>query len=227
MNHKDKRITKGYKGIIGMDGFIAYWYDKNARKNQIVTYKAFIQRIIPHLKNGISVLDVAPGPGYLTIELSRLGNFDITGLDISRTFVEIAKRNAADAGKDIRFELGDAAYMPFPNDAFNFIICTAAFKNFSQPVKVLREMYRVLKPHGMVCISDLRHDASDEMIDDYVKNSMKAEGFASFFMKWSFKSFLRNRAYTKDQLSKFISETKFKNYTYKENSVELDIWLKK
>lgn len=42
-----------------------------------------------HLSSGCNVLEVAPGPGFFAIELAKLGDFKITGLDISRTFVEM------------------------------------------------------------------------------------------------------------------------------------------
>ena len=58
------------------------------------------------------VLEVAPGPGFFAIELAKLGDFQITGLDISRTLVEIASENARAAGVRGRFSpgqrLGDA-----------------------------------------------------------------------------------------------------------------------
>jgi 2-polyprenyl-3-methyl-5-hydroxy-6-metoxy-1,4-benzoquinol methylase len=41
------------------------------------------------------VLEVAPGPGFLAIELAKLGPYRIVGLDISETFVRIAADEAA------------------------------------------------------------------------------------------------------------------------------------
>jgi ubiquinone/menaquinone biosynthesis C-methylase UbiE len=49
--------------------------------------------------------------------------------------------------------------MPFEKDSFNFILCSAAFKNFADPLGTLQEMYRVLKPGGQSLIIDLRKDA--------------------------------------------------------------------
>jgi ubiquinone/menaquinone biosynthesis C-methylase UbiE len=82
------------------------------------------------------------------IELAKLGNYKIAGLDISKTFVEIAQKKAKEAGVNIEFSLGDGAHMPYDDETFNFIICRAAFKNFKEPIGVLNEMYRVLKENG-------------------------------------------------------------------------------
>jgi len=60
--------------------------------------------------------------------------------------------------------------MPFNDETFSFIICTAAFKYFDDPVGALKEIYRVLKPNEKALIIDLRRDASRKMLDEYVKN---------------------------------------------------------
>jgi len=44
------------------------------------------------------VLEVAPGPGYLAVEMARWGRLRVTGLDISHTMVEIATEHARKAG---------------------------------------------------------------------------------------------------------------------------------
>src|SRR5690348_7654540 len=74
------------------------------------------------------------------------------------------------ASVPVDFRHGNAAHMPFPADSFDFIICQAAFKNFSEPVLALGEMHRVLKPNGKAFILDLRRDASREAIKAEVKN---------------------------------------------------------
>ena len=92
----NQKRAKGYKGI-GMEGPVARWYAKNTAK----TLGEFQQRaheIARHLPEGSRVLEVAPGPGYLAIELAKLGRYQISGLDISRTFVEIAREKSSSHG---------------------------------------------------------------------------------------------------------------------------------
>ena len=50
--------------------------------------------------------------------------------------------------------------MPFDSGSFDFVYCRAAFKNFSEPIRAIDEMNRVLKPGGKAVIVDLRKDAS-------------------------------------------------------------------
>jgi ubiquinone/menaquinone biosynthesis C-methylase UbiE len=117
-----------------------------------------------------SVLEVSPGPGYFAIELAKLGDYQITGLDISKTFVEIARANTEKANVRIDFRRGNASGMPFDNDKFDFLLCRAAFKNFSEPKRALKEMHRVLRPGGQALIIDLRRDASKESINQAIND---------------------------------------------------------
>ena len=128
--------TKAYKGL-PMEGVIASWYSKTTLKD-INRHKLMAKQLIEKIPANGSVLEIAPGPGYFCIELARLGNFQITGLDISKSFVKIARKNAAEAGLNIDFREGNASVMPFQDGTFDFTFCQAAFKNFSEPVKAIR-----------------------------------------------------------------------------------------
>ena len=109
-----------------------------------------------------------PDPGYLAIELAKRG-YAVTAVDISRTFVRIARENAAKSGVTVDVRHGNSSAMPFPDATFDFVVCVAAFKNFTDPVGALNEMHRVLRPGGQASIFDLRKDASLEDIDAGVR----------------------------------------------------------
>lgn len=217
---------KGYKGM-GMEGFIARQYDKSAKRDMAELYRAWAKKLSAGLAEGDHVLEVAPGPGYLSIELAKLRKLQITGLDISETFVAIARRNAQSAGVEVDFQHGNASAMPFGNAKFDFLMCTSSFKNFSEPIKALNEMHRVLKPGGKAWISDLRRDVSDETIDTFVKDTMKVTGFGGAFMKYTFKHSLRPRALTAAQFKELIAQTPFKKVEIMENSIDLEVRLYK
>ena len=131
-----------------MEGFIASWYARQTAAGQRRSSSVLARRIAAHVNSGSRVLEIAPGPGYLAIELAKLTGSRITGLDISQSFVRIASENARKAGVRVDFEHGDAADLPFPDSQFDFIVCRAAFKNFARPLVALNEMHRVLKPGG-------------------------------------------------------------------------------
>lgn len=212
---------------ISIEGIAARWYDNNTRKHRLEEMKGYAKEATTYIQDGCSVLEVAPGPGYLVIELAKLGKYKIIGLDISNDFVKIARRNAKEAGvDDVQFQQGSVADIPFPCNTFDFIICTAAFKNFKEPLKALSEMYRVLTLGGTALIIDLNRNISNHQIEDYTKN-IEAKGIDKLIMKFMFKYFLRNGAYIKDEFIDLASKTEFKEYAIKEEGIGLYIYLRK
>ena len=211
---------------IAIEGIAARWYDNNTRKHRLAEMNSYAKEVANQIQDGCSVLEVAPGPGYLAIELAKLGKFKIIGLDISKDFVEIARRNAKEAGVGIEFWQGSVSDIPFPGNMFDFVICTAAFKNFKEPLKALSEMYRVLRSGGAALIIDMNRNASNQQIEDYTRN-MGAKGMDKLFMKLIFKYFLRNGAYTKDEFTNLISKITFKEYDIKEEGIGFYIYFRK
>src|SRR5262249_32048328 len=145
--------AKGYRGL-AMEGPIATWYAKNTGRD-LSRFTNIAQRITERVRSGGAILEVAPGPGYLAIELARR-DYTVTALDISTSFVKIARENAAAAGVTVDVRHGNASAMPLPDDAFDAVVCVAAFKNFTDPFGAINEMHRVLRPGGEACIFDLR-----------------------------------------------------------------------
>ena len=218
-------ISKGYKGL-GMNGFIATWYAKNTQKN-MEAYRQSAQLVADKVSGGVTILELAPGPGYLSIELAKMGNYHIVGLDISPTFVEIAHAKAREAAVDIDFRQGNASHMPLADDLFDFLVCSAAFKNFSEPVQALDEMFRVLKPDGKALIIDLRPDASIEEIETHIRKDMALTGINFLLTKWAFQSMLLKRAYPKDKIIQFAYQSTFKTCTIDEDGIGMNMYLEK
>jgi ubiquinone/menaquinone biosynthesis C-methylase UbiE len=211
---------KPYKGT-GMEGWLARWYTRT-RRNDIEDFRRQARIAAERLSSGCNVLEIAPGPGFFAIELAKLGDFKITGLDISRTFVEIATANARNAGTKIDFRLGNASAMPFADESFDFIYCSAAFKNFSEPVKALDEMHRVLRPGSEALVVDLRKDVSLDEIDAYVKQSGRSRVDA-WMTSWTFRCMLIKRAYTKDEFSRMAEQSQFGTCEIHVDSIGLEI----
>ena len=215
---------KAHKGV-GMEGFIAAWYARQTAKD-LDEFKGVARRIAAHIGSGARVLEIAPGPGYLAIELVRLTGCRLVGVDISHTFVRIAGENARKEGLRIDFEQGDAADLPFPAEQFDFIVCRAAFKNFSQPVAAMNEMYRVLDPGGRALIVDLRKDASLEDINAYIRHADL--GWASSIIyKATFRYLLLPRAYSKQQFADMAAESAFAGAHVDASGIGFEVTLQK
>ena len=209
----------------GIEGLAAKWYAANTAE-MMKDYVDLAQRISAQLPSGSSVLEVAPGPGYFCIELAKRGEYNITGLDISQTMVQIATKKAAEAGANATFQSGSASNIPFPAGTFDFLLCRAAFKNFAKPVDALKEMCRVLKPGGRGVVIDLKRNASSKEINKGI-DEMKLSGFNRVLTKLVFKTMLIKSAYTKEEFQQMLWEASFSNYEINENYMGFEIWLTK
>ncbi len=216
--------VKAYKGL-PMEGVIASWYAKTTFKD-LNRHKTMAKQMVGKIPANGKVLEIAPGPGYFCIELAKLGNFQITGLDVSKSFVQIADRNAKQAGLLIDFREGNASAMPFKDNSFDFTFCQAAFKNFSDPVKAIAEMYRVLKPKGTAVIVDMRGDASAADIEREVKG-MGLDHVNEFIVKWTFDHMLLKSAYSLDEMEAMVAKTPFGQCKIDIKGVGFQVWLEK
>ena len=214
---------KAYRGL-AMEGLIARWYARNTGRS-IEQFRKEAEGFAHQLPSGSAVLEVAPGPGFLAIELARAGSYHIVGLDISKSFVRIATENAKKAGVEVTFREGNASSMPFESASFDFVYCRAAFKNFSEPVQALHEMYRVLKPGCRAVIHDLRQDASSEAIKAAV-NEMGLGWFEALMTRWILRS-LRKWAYSQEDFRRMVGETPFRTCEINCDGIGLEVSLRK
>jgi len=209
----------------GMEGMVAKWYATNTGKT-LDEFAKLARRVANQLPHDSTVLEVAPGPGYFSIELAKLGPYSITGVDLSHTFVEMARKKAADAGVRIDFRQGNAADLPFADDTFDFLLCRAAFKNFGQPVRALQEMCRVLKPGGRGLIIDLRKDASAESISHAV-DAMRLSMVNKVVTKLTFRFMLLKTAYTREQFEEMLAQASFRSFDIQEVDIGFEIFMTK
>jgi ubiquinone/menaquinone biosynthesis C-methylase UbiE len=206
-----------------MEGWVAHWYDGISQRERDET-QALALQVAERLPAAASVLEVAPGPGYLAVELAKLGNYRITGLDISETLLQIASMNATREGVHVDFRHGNAADMPFEADAFDFVICRKALQNFSEPVKALREMRRVLKTSGTALLSDIRRDVPSRVLNHHVRKI--STGFGNWFVnQFAYRAVVKRRAHNKTQLAQLIAAGGFRSSEFREGPIFLEAWL--
>ena len=220
----DMRIARKSKDI-GINGWLTRWYDKNTREKRIGEMQEYAKEVKRHLNDNTNVLEIAPGPGYFSIELAKMGNFNITGMDISADFIEICKTNAKRENVNITFLQGNVSAMQFEDNTFDFVFCSAAFKNFKEPIAALNEMYRVLKSNGIALIIDMNHDISNDMLIEEATKISKS-GFERWFIKTTFKRLCKG-AYSKTELENMIKQISFNKNEIKEVGISLYIYLYK
>jgi ubiquinone/menaquinone biosynthesis C-methylase UbiE len=208
-----------------MEGVVARWYARiRGSGSQIEEYRQQAAQLTGGLPAGATVLEVAPGPGYLAVEIARLG-FQVTGLDISHTFVQIGSENARRAGVRVDFRQGDAAAMPFAADSLDLIVCQAAFKNFVYPASALDEMYRVLRSGGTAVVQDMSNQASHADINLEVQKMHL--GWWSTFSTMATLEMLKRRAYSPARFKQLSAESPFGSCEIRTEGIGLEVRLTK
>ncbi|MGD1052277.1 MAG: class I SAM-dependent methyltransferase [Candidatus Dormibacteria bacterium] len=210
-----------------MEGRQARWYARTrGSATQMEVFRQDAARLTGGLPAGSAVLEVAPGPGYLAVEMARPGTLRVTGLDISRTMVELATESARAAGVSVDLRRGDVTAMPFEKDGFDLVVCQAAFKNFKQPVRALDEMHRVLRPGGLAVIQDMNRDASDAAVAAEVRG-MKLGRVNAFMTRLILSRFLRRRAYSPARFRSLVALSAFPDCEISTEGMALEVRLRK
>ena len=111
--------------------------------------RLFAQQFVPWLgvRRDARWLDVACGTGALAgavMDMAWPGA--LTGVDQSAAYLEQARRLVAGAA----FEPGDAEHLPFPDAAFDAVVCGLALPYFQDPMRAITEMTRVAAPGGVI-----------------------------------------------------------------------------
>jgi SAM-dependent methyltransferase len=103
-----------------------------------------------------AILDIGCGSGDLAALLARrLPEPRIVGLDLSPSMVDLARRLQTPDGR-LRFELGDAASLPFESGAFDLVVSTLSLHHWPNTGAGFSEIRRVLRPGGVALVYDLR-----------------------------------------------------------------------
>jgi SAM-dependent methyltransferase len=111
---------------------------------------------LPYLKPNCSVLDCGCGVGSITLDLAeRVAPGSVIGIDLDEPQLEIARASAQQRGlTNVSFEQGNAYTLRFANHSFDAVLAHTLLLHLSEPLRALREIRRVLKPGGLVGISD-------------------------------------------------------------------------
>jgi len=102
------------------------------------------------ITKGKLVLDLMSGTAELTILAAREGG-TVTGVDFSKTMLDIARRKVAREGlRKVSFVEANAEKLPFPDNHFDVVVCSFGLDTVYDPVPVVHEMKRVVKENGLV-----------------------------------------------------------------------------
>lgn len=103
-------------------------------------------------------LDIATGTGDFAFSLAQRPEISrVTGLDFAPQMLPLARNKARDRGLSevTNWLLGDALFLPFPDNHFKCVTVGFGLRNFSDVITALSEMTRVIRPGGRIVILDI------------------------------------------------------------------------
>ena len=193
---------------------------KEFEKISLINYKKWTIPLIDDLLNqfkikdfknkNLKILDLACGPGLISKNLSSIfPKSEIIGIDISKYSIKLAKKNCRGI-KNVKFIIGSAQNIPFPNDYFDIIICKDSLHHFQNALKSIKEMYRVVKKNGIIYIQDLRRDVPFYLI----KTILPPDNLVKKLIYYSTRS-----AYLLSEIKKILKKIGIKKFALKKRNI--------
>ena len=193
------------------------------------------------LEKNMVILDLACGQGRHSLELARRGYKNVNGLDRSHYLIRKAKNISTAEQLNANFREGDARKLPYPADTFDVVMILGNsfgyFESTEDDIKILKEVFRVLKPFGKFLIDvadgnylrDNYNPRSWEWIDPkhFVcrerslasdnQRLISREVISNINKGVILDQFYAERLYSKEVLSEMFDRTGYKNVTFHGN----------
>jgi SAM-dependent methyltransferase len=154
---------QGCCGEAGPDAFGAALYDDDLKgelpeKAVLASLGCGNPTAVAELREGEVVLDLGSGGGIdVLLSARRVGPTGLAyGVDMTDEMLELARRNAADAGvTNAHFLKGEIECLPLPDASIDVVISNCVINLSTDKPRVLREIHRVLRPGGRVGVADV------------------------------------------------------------------------
>ena len=102
------------------------------------------------------ILDMGCGPGFITAKIAeQCSDSIVLGIDKSRDLLDVARKIIAPRHSNLSFRQGDVYQTDLEDNKFDFVYSRFIFQHLDKPQEALKEINRISKPGGRVCIADI------------------------------------------------------------------------
>jgi ubiquinone/menaquinone biosynthesis C-methylase UbiE len=157
-------------------------------RNIVLSPKKLIERL--ELKDDFTVLEVGPGPGYFSVKMAAaLARGKLVIADIQREMLDYAKRRIEKRGlSNVEYHLCNGESFPFDDDTFDSIFLVTVLGEVENRSAYLGEFRRILKPGGILSVSELAGDP-DKIPAEALRKLTASAGFRFYRLygnKWNY-----------------------------------------
>ena len=162
----------------------------NPFREFLLSQRKMVKRL--ELKEDYNVLEIGPGPGYYSPAVAKaLSKGKLVLMDIQVEMLEMAKKRIIEKGlKNVEYKQGNACSLPFANESFDVVFLVAVLGEIPDQGKCLQEIKRVLRPNGLLSVTEMRIPDPDAIPMKTLKAMIENEGYT----QWS--SYGKNINYT-------------------------------
>lgn len=138
------------------DSYVHGHHESVVRSHARRTVENSAAYLIPYLTAGMRVLDVGSGPGTITVDLARrVQPGRVLGIDVEPLMADRATGLAESQGiGNVAFDTGSGYEIDSPDDTFDLVHAHQVLQHVSDPLRVMTEMLRVVKPGGIIAVRD-------------------------------------------------------------------------
>lgn len=136
--------------------------------------------LLPHLRPGMSLLDVGCGPGSITRGLAaRVAPGPVVGLDAAADVLVSARHDAAERNlTNLHYEQASVYALPFPDATFDVVYAHQLLQHLARRGDALSEMLRVTGPGGLIAVREVdwgtvSYWPADPWIDRFIESHFR------------------------------------------------------
>ncbi len=157
---------------LGTHIHLGYWADPVQADGSFEDFAAAAERLswmvceAGDVQNGQRILDVGCGIGGTIASLNKhLAGVDLCGVNIDTRQIEVARETVLPRpGNKVQFVAGDACRLPFADRSIDVVTAVECSFHFPSRREFMREAKRVLRPGGMLSVSDLVTDDDTRLV---------------------------------------------------------------
>jgi len=200
-------------------------YEQYDKMNSVISFRQHVRWRADIMKRmnvrtGSKALDVCCGTGDWTLSLAEAvgPNGEVTGLDFSKNMLKIGEEKAKNYS-NVNLIHGNAMGLPFPDNSFDYVTIGFGLRNVPDIGQVLKELYRVVKPGGLVVSLDTSHPTLfgfKQLYYFYFRFIMPLFGkiFAKSYQEYSWLNESTRHFPGMKKLAGMFEQTGFKNVSY-------------
>ena len=174
-------------------------------------YDQLLDRYLPAegIKDGEKILDVGCGAGHVVALIARrFPRVELTGVDISEEMIARA-RDWSRGLPNVSVRTADALALPFEAASFDCVLSLASIKHWPDRVQGLKEIFRVLKPGGVLYIMEVHRNPSPDVALAFVRRWHLTPWPWTHIVTAYFQRFVASHGLTADELDAFCARAGF------------------